>query len=130
MLFSESVVSLFWAVIKERRKSGKYTLQSVADAAGVDKAKVSKDFSGTPNWKSNTIVDYAGALGVDLEIRARDRTTGAIITPSGPIESTMVLTGSGVQTAGSTCAQAESGARLIEVERHPGSVLEVRAAVG
>ena len=100
MLFSEGVISLFWAIIHDKRKRGKYTLQNVSDSAGIDKAKVSRDFSGTPNWQLNTMVDYGSALGVDLEIRARDRTTGRIITSSGPLSTPAIGSGGVRVTSG------------------------------
>lgn len=89
--FSSSVVSLFWALLNERRKAGKFPLQQIAEKTGIDKAKISRDFSGNPNWTIATMVDIGDALDVDLEIRARDRKTGQIFAPSGPISSAAIL---------------------------------------
>lgn len=131
-LFSESVMSLFWGVIRERKKSSKFTMQSVADGAGMDKGKVSRDFSGTPNLTFNTAVDYANALGVDLEVRARDRQTGTIYTSRGTAPAGYALasstTTSGLQPAPS--GQAESGGRELEETIFPEGRMQTRAAVG
>jgi hypothetical protein len=83
-LLGHALVSLFKAAIRERRKRGKFALQELADAAEIDKAKISRDFAGSPNWRLSTVADVAEALGLDLEITARDRATGIIITPAGP----------------------------------------------
>jgi transcriptional regulator with XRE-family HTH domain len=77
--------SLFWAVIADRRKHGKYTMKEFADAVGRDKSAVSRWFSDPPNYRLETAADIASALGVDLEFRARDRATGRMFTPSGPL---------------------------------------------
>ena len=86
-LFSSSVVSLLWGVIKERRKHEKFPLKALADATGIDPAKISRDFSGEPNWRLHTAVDIASALDMDLELRARHRKTGMVFTASGPVSS-------------------------------------------
>jgi len=78
-----SVVSLFAAAIQRRRKSGKFTLQALADGLGKNKSEVSRWFSREPNWTLNTIADLAGALGLDIELRARERSTGVVFSPSG-----------------------------------------------
>jgi hypothetical protein len=95
VLFAESVVGLFWAAIKERRKSGKYPLQALADATGIDKGKISRDFSSAPNWRLSTVVDIANALDLDLEIRARSRETGQTLTPSGPVITAVMINRTG-----------------------------------
>ena len=78
-------VSLFWAVVTERRKHGTFTLQSIAEKLNIDKSGVSRWFSGDPpNWELNTIAAVADALGIELqEPTAIDRATGVIFTPSG-----------------------------------------------
>lgn len=84
MLRSE-LVSLFWAVIAERKKeSGGFALKQLADALGVDKSQVSRWFNGLPNWEANTMADIAGALDVDLQFIARDRRDGRVYTAAGP----------------------------------------------
>lgn len=77
--------SLFWAIISDRRKSGRYTMKEFAETVGRDKSAVSRWFSDPPNWRLETAADIASALGVDIEFRARDRATGRIFTPSGPL---------------------------------------------
>ena len=80
-----SYVSLFWGVIAERRRRGVFTLQSLADALGIDKSGVSRWFSGdAPNWELNTVADIAEVLGVDLQApTAVERSTGHVFTPAG-----------------------------------------------
>lgn len=78
-------VSLFWAVIQERRRRQRapYTLQAIGEALGLGKPQVSRWFSGDPNWTVNTISDIADALDLDLDVVAVDRETGAKFTASG-----------------------------------------------
>jgi len=76
-------VSLFWGVVRERRRSGKYTLQSLADAIGRDKSAVSRWFSDEPNWELDTISDIANALDLDIRIEGYERSTGKRFTPEG-----------------------------------------------
>lgn len=125
--FSESVVSLFWAVINDRRRTAKLPLQAIADATGIDKAKISRDFNGSPNWRTSTMVDIGNALGVDLEIRARDRATGVVFTPAGPI-----VAAQEVRTGMEPAPKPDSGEPLYEHrERLPGGPsVEFRVAVG
>lgn len=79
-MLRSAFVSLFWAVIKARS----LTLQWVAEKLGIDKSAVSRWFSGQhPNWTSDTIADLAHALDLEIEITARDRTTGIIYAPHG-----------------------------------------------
>jgi transcriptional regulator with XRE-family HTH domain len=75
--------SLFWGVIRERRRSGKCTLEALADAIGRDKSAVSRWFSGEPNWELDTISDIAGALDLDIRIEARERSTDKRFAPEG-----------------------------------------------
>lgn len=121
-------VSLFWVAIQERKRRGRFTLQELAKGLGVGKSIVSRWFSGqSPNWQSDTISDIANALDLDIEVKAIDRSTGAIITPSGVQDSTanqlMASSASGQTTA------ASSGAVLMVIEttvgeKSPGAVLE------
>lgn len=78
--------SLFWAVISDRRKRGKYTMKEFAAAVGRDKSAVSRWFSDPPNWRLETAADIANALGIDVEFRARERATGRIFTSSGALD--------------------------------------------
>ena len=91
-MLRSTFVSIFWAAISERRKRAKFTLQSLADKLGVDKSVVSRWFSGDrPNWETDTIADIAGALDLDLEITARERSHPAVtLTASGSQISTVV----------------------------------------
>lgn len=79
-------VSLFWAVISERKKLLEgFTLLGLAKAIGSSKYEVSRWFNGDPNWTVNTIANIAHALGTDLLIQARERSTGRIFTPAGVV---------------------------------------------
>jgi transcriptional regulator with XRE-family HTH domain len=84
-------VSLFWAVITERRKKGPFTLQELAKRLGANKGEVSRWFKNDPNWTVNTIASIATALNLDLTITARDRSTGQLFTPAGPVVKTQVI---------------------------------------
>jgi transcriptional regulator with XRE-family HTH domain len=78
-------VSLFWAVISDRRKRDAFTLQLLADKLGVDKSTVSRWFSGeAPNWELDTIAAIANALDLEIRIQAIDRASGKAYTPAGP----------------------------------------------
>ena len=83
--FRAAVASLFWAAIQERRRQGSFTLQELAKAIGSNKSEVSRWFSRSdgPNWTLNTVASIADALDLELKLEARDRSTGAIITPAG-----------------------------------------------
>ena len=100
-LFSASVVSLFWAAITERRRHEKFPLKALADATGIDPAKISRDFSGEPNLRAHTMADIAGALDLDLELRARHRKTGVVFIASGPLSGPNYVTASSGGAAGS-----------------------------
>ena len=77
--------SLFWAAIMEKRKSGKFTLLGLAKALGKNKGEISRWFSGdAPNWTLGTIAEIAYALDLQIHVEARDRSTGVILTASGP----------------------------------------------
>lgn len=77
--------SLFWAAIMEKRKSGKFTLVGLAKALGKNKGEVSRWFSSdAPNWTLGTVAEIAYALDLQIHIEARDRSTGMILTASGP----------------------------------------------
>jgi hypothetical protein len=91
-LLRSKLVSLFWAVITERKKEpGGFPLQRLADNLPADKAQVSRWFNGLPNWETDTIADIGSVLGVDIQITARDRRNGRIYSASGVL--------SGVSTA-------------------------------
>ena len=89
-MFRSTFVSMFWTAIAERRKRGKFTLQSLAEKLGIDKSAVSRWFSGDepPNWTVDTIADVAGALDLELKVEAKERATGRVITAVGVQEAT------------------------------------------
>jgi transcriptional regulator with XRE-family HTH domain len=76
-------VSLFWACITDQRKRGPFTFQQLAKNLNVDKGEVSRWFNGEPNWRLSTIASIADALDLDIQVIARERSTGKIFTPSG-----------------------------------------------
>jgi Helix-turn-helix len=79
--------SMFWGVISERRETGQLILAGLADALGIHKSVISKWFTGRsrPNWEINTIADLAHVLDLELDIKATDRNTGRVYTPSGVV---------------------------------------------
>jgi DNA-binding phage protein len=70
-MLRSAFVSLFWAVISDRKKHG-LTLISLAKAVGSSKHEVSRWFNGDPNWTVNTIAAIAHALKLTLRIQAVD----------------------------------------------------------
>jgi hypothetical protein len=81
-MLRSAFVSLFWGVIADRRKRGKFTFQELANAVGTNKSVVSRWFSKPhPNWRVDTISDIAGALNLEILVQARDRLKGTIYTP-------------------------------------------------
>ena len=76
--------SLFWGVIVNRKRSNSgLKMKDIADKLGVNKSFVSRSFSNPPNWRIETLADFADALDLDLIIEAKDRKTGRIFTPAG-----------------------------------------------
>jgi hypothetical protein len=83
-MYRSSLVSLFWAIISDRKKRESFTLQGLAKTLGKNKGEVSRWFTrGDPNWTANTVASIANALNVDLHIVATERATGAVYTPAG-----------------------------------------------
>jgi len=80
-MLRSAFVSLFWAVISDRKKNG-LTLIAVAKAIGSSKHEVSRWFRGDPNWTINTIASIAHALKLTLRILAIDE-EGRVYGPSG-----------------------------------------------
>lgn len=98
-MFRSELVSLFWAVVTERKKAPEgYTLQQLADSLGINKSQVSRWFNGLPNWEANTIADIARALEVDLQVTARDRHDGRLYTPVGARSATVMTATTPVET--------------------------------
>jgi transcriptional regulator with XRE-family HTH domain len=82
-MLRSAFVSLFWAIITERRKKGTFTLVQLAKQLGANKGEVSRWFKGQPNWTVGTIANIANALNVELRIEAVDRVSGEVFTPAG-----------------------------------------------
>jgi transcriptional regulator with XRE-family HTH domain len=79
-MFSSSIVGLFWNILSHRGM----TLTQLAELVGVNKSQTSRWFNDEkPNFESNSMVAIADALGVDLELYARDRKTGRRFAPYG-----------------------------------------------
>lgn len=76
-------VSLFWACITDQRKRGPFTFQQLAKDLNVNKGEVSRWFNGEPNWRLSTIASIADALDLDIQVIARERSTGKVFTSSG-----------------------------------------------
>jgi hypothetical protein len=53
---------------------------------GVDKSYISRSFSTPPNWQIDKISDFADALGVEIDLVARDLRSGEIFTPTGKLK--------------------------------------------
>lgn len=118
-MLRSAFVSLFWGIITERKKREGLTLQSLAKNLGKNKGEVSRWFNGDPNWTVNTIANLSSALNVDVEIRAIDRVTGAIFTPSG-LQVPVVQTTTAVQPKKiSTGTSASFVPRKVMVTRIP-----------
>lgn len=83
MMLRSAFQSLFWVVLRSRKREKGLTRKGLADLLGVHKSFVSRAFSRPPNWQIDKVSDMSDALGVDLIIEARDRATGVIYTPSG-----------------------------------------------
>ncbi len=100
-------LSMFWAVISERKKSG-LTLISLAKAIGSSKHEVSRWFKGDPNWTINTIASIAHALKLTLRVQVVD-------------EHGNVYGASGIQSAQAKTPIATSGVAVkpVNVTRIP-----------
>jgi transcriptional regulator with XRE-family HTH domain len=124
-MLRSAFVSLFWAVITERRKKRGYTLVQLAKQLGTNKAEVSRWFRGQPNWTVGTIANIAHALNVDLRIEAVDRASGEVFTPAGIRVSAPPLANlftPNMVTAGS------SGAEAVKLTLRAPPGVEARAA--
>jgi transcriptional regulator with XRE-family HTH domain len=85
-MLRSAFVSLFWGIISFKKAHGAFSLKSLAEKIGVNKSQPTRWFSGSrPNWTVNTIAAIASALGVTIEIRARDE-SGMVFAPHGPVE--------------------------------------------
>jgi hypothetical protein len=80
-------VSLFAFAFERRKSREDYKKQMLADGLGIDKSAISRWFSGAyPNWQIDSIADIADELGIEIQVCARERATGATITPHGVAE--------------------------------------------
>lgn len=89
-MMRSAFVSLIWAVIVDRRKRSEgFQMKRLAEATTGDKAAVSRWFSNPerPNWTLNTFADIASALDLEIEVTARERSTGRIFVPHGSVAS-------------------------------------------
>jgi len=87
LMLRAACVSLLFSGLQFRKKREKtFGLSALARAAGKDKATLSRDFSGSPNWRLDTIADIAGALNLELRMSAVDRATGVLIGNTGEAE--------------------------------------------
>lgn len=110
-MLRSAFLSMFWAVISERKKSG-LTLLSFAKAVGSSKHEVSRWFKGDPNWTINTVAAIAHALKLRLQIQAID-------------EHGNVYGASGLQPAQTMTPIATSGVKPepVKVTRKPASAV-------
>lgn len=87
LMLRAAYVSLLFSGLRFRKKRDKaFGLSALARAVGKDKATLSRDFNGSPNWRLDTIADIAGALNLELRVSALDRATGAVIGSAGEAE--------------------------------------------
>lgn len=123
-ILRSEMVSLFWAVIAERRKRpGGFALQRLADKLAINKGQVSRWFNGLPNWEANTVADIADALDVDIRLIAYDRLDGTVYTAAGAIR--------GVETSTppvKTSAKDGSDTRATGQQKRDGLTLRRAAA--
>lgn len=119
-MLRSAFVSLFWAVITERRKKG-FTFLALAKLLGTNKGEVSRWFNGDPNWTINTIASIADALNVEVRIQAVDRDTGVIFTPIGVLQSSVSSTKSVITTTAVETNTARESSVPMDVTRIPPS---------
>lgn len=85
MLRSE-FVSMFVSALKFRKqRQPEFGVVALAKTIGKDKATLSRDLGGSPNWGLDTVSDLANALQCDLLVELVDRETGARIRATGPV---------------------------------------------
>src|ERR1700742_1983013 len=93
-VLKSSVVSLFWNILSYRKRESGFTLTDLAAKIGVHKSAPSRWFGNDrPNWEENTMADIANALGVELEVYARDKKTGVRFAPYGAMRSESIELG-------------------------------------
>lgn len=115
-MFRSSLVSLFWAVISDRKRRHGYKLKDLAAALNMDKSNVSRWFSQLPNWEANTISDLANALDLDLRIVAQDRSNGRLYTPAGVEPPVAVEASGGFELEGGNRSAEATGVQRFRSE--------------
>lgn len=92
-MLRSNFVSLFASALKHRKtKTPSFGLVALARSIGKDKATLSRDFGGSPNWRLDTVADIAEALDLDLKIEAVDRASGVVIRATGPVSAVVLTT--------------------------------------
>ena len=71
--------SLFWGALQDKHRR----IDDIADRTKYNKEHVRCLFRRDAWWSINAISDVAEALDLELNVEARDRTTGKVYTPSG-----------------------------------------------
>jgi transcriptional regulator with XRE-family HTH domain len=127
-MLRSAFLSIFWAVISERKKAEGFTFQTFAKKIGSTKHEVSRWFNGDPNWTINTIASIANALNLDLRITAVDRTTGQVYTPSGMEVSPSPITINWIDDSEPTITP-NSTARVQSIRFQPSSLGTPNAAI-
>lgn len=82
-MLRSSIVSVFLTALKEKKDRDSYSFADLARDMKTSKSVVSRWFYGTPNWTLNTVSDLCEVLGLELEVKAKDRSTGEIYTDHG-----------------------------------------------
>jgi transcriptional regulator with XRE-family HTH domain len=113
-MLRSAFLSVFWAVISERKKSG-LTLISLAKAIGSSKHEVSRWFKGDPNWTINTIASIAHALKLTLQVQAIDE-QGNVYGVSGlqPAQANTAIATSGVEVKPVNVTRVPEGSFVVK----------------
>src|SRR3990167_3564404 len=87
-MMRSAFVSLIWSVIAWRLKQASgFQIKKLVEGTARDKEEVSRWFSNPdrPNWTMNTFADIAAALDLEIEVTARERSTGRTFASHGHI---------------------------------------------
>lgn len=88
LMLRSAFVSLIVNGIRHRkRRDSSFGLNALARLVGKDKATLSRDLGGSPNWRSDTLSDLANALDLEIRVSAIDRQTGEEIGCAGDAKS-------------------------------------------
>lgn len=80
LMLRSAFVSLIVNGLRHRKRAERsFGLSALARLVGKDKATLSRDLGGSPNWRSDTLADLANALDLEIRVSAVDRKTGAEI---------------------------------------------------